>query len=96
MDENLRARLLDSGEIELALLVTEAEDDSDTLVSMVSVVVVSLYSNIQLNCFLSNSACQQKIANSLFRDFGFQLEYCKLYITSLDWTENVVWSVFSQ
>ena len=76
MDENLRAKLLDSGEIELALLVMEAEDDSDTLVSMVSVVVVSLYSNIQLNCFLSNSACQQKIANSLFRNFVFLLEYC--------------------
>ena len=40
MDEDLRARLLDPGDIELttprANMVTEAEAEADTLVSMVS------------------------------------------------------------
>ena len=40
MDEDLRARLLDPGEIELttprAIMVTEAEAEGDSLVSLVS------------------------------------------------------------
>ena len=40
MDEDLRARLLDPGEIELttprAIMVTEAETEGDSLVSLVS------------------------------------------------------------
>ena len=40
MDEDLRARLLDPGEIELTtprvIMVTEAEAEGDTLVSLVS------------------------------------------------------------